>query len=89
MAEVKLLTCNGETLSIADWARKLKMDQSSLSYRLNSLGWDTQRALTTPVANNHAKRPPRGREAFLAACDGSLTVEQYLAMDAVEGDDDE
>lgn len=43
------ITYEGRTMCITDWATHLKMHYKTLRDRLHKLGWDTQRALTTPV----------------------------------------
>jgi hypothetical protein len=52
-----LLTFNGETLTIAQWARSTQALAIGLCYytlrsRINFLGWSDERALTTPVKKN-------------------------------------
>ena len=42
-----LLTYNGETKTVAEWARKTGLPYNVLTRRI-SLGWTTERALTTP-----------------------------------------
>lgn len=44
----KILTFNGETHTIMEWARKLKVSPSAL-YKRAEYGWNTERILTTPV----------------------------------------
>lgn len=41
-------TYNGETHNITDWARKLDVSEDMLRERLVVLGWDIEKALTTP-----------------------------------------
>jgi hypothetical protein len=48
----KMLTLNGVTRCLAEWAELLSMDPTVLNHRLR-LGWSVERALTTPL------RPPR------------------------------
>lgn len=43
-----LLTYRGETLSIAEWAERLKLDPRTLCMRIIR-GWTTERAIETPV----------------------------------------
>jgi len=45
----RLLTHNGETKPMAEWARELGMNTATLKNRIGTLGWDVERALTTPV----------------------------------------
>jgi hypothetical protein len=42
------LTFNGETLLLADWARRCGISSHTLTYRLKS-GWPIDEALTTPI----------------------------------------
>lgn len=52
-----LITANGETLSEAEWARRLGCNRSVIAMRLRS-GWDEETAVTTPVgAMWNGKRP--------------------------------
>ena len=43
-----LVTHNGETKCLTDWAKEYGVNHVTLSYRLKQ-GWDTTRALTTPT----------------------------------------
>lgn len=45
-----IITFNGETHKLSDWARKLGINQSTLLYRLRR-GWSVERALTEGVHN--------------------------------------
>ena len=54
-----LITFEGESLSVADWARKLGMEYRTLRGRLTDHGWSIERALTTTVR----KRRKGGRDA--------------------------
>ncbi|MES2208569.1 MAG: tyrosine-type recombinase/integrase [Chloroflexota bacterium] len=42
-----MLTHNGETLSIREWAARTGIDRDTLRVRVSVLGWDAGRALTT------------------------------------------
>lgn len=44
----RYLTYNGQTLTVAEWARLLNMDIRTLDRRLHR-GWSTERALSTKV----------------------------------------
>lgn len=44
----KRLTCNGKTLTQAQWSRVMGVKQATIGYRL-SAGWSVERALATPV----------------------------------------
>lgn len=46
-ASNKMLEMNGETLSMAEWCERLEVNYYMVRSRLR-LGWDAQRALTTP-----------------------------------------
>jgi hypothetical protein len=43
----KMITFNGETHTQSQWARKVGLEPSALSFRLRH-GWTVERALTTP-----------------------------------------
>lgn len=47
----KQLTYDGKTQSISQWARELNIGDGTLRTRLN-LGWDVEKALTTPIRNH-------------------------------------
>lgn len=51
-----LLTHDGRTLILSDWARELGLTPNALRMRLVKLGWSVERALTTPKANLLRKR---------------------------------
>lgn len=44
----RMLTLNGQTMNVSDWARHLGIPYGRLNTRLNELGWSEERALTTP-----------------------------------------
>ena len=44
----RLLTFNGETLTIGQWSTKLGMKNGTITNRIDS-GWSVERALTAPV----------------------------------------
>ncbi len=46
---VKLLTYKGQTLSVADWAKKLGLKPNTIRGRLNRLGWSVEKTLSTPA----------------------------------------
>ena len=48
-----LLTLNGVTMNLVDWADRVGIDKSTLSRRIRRLGWSTEKALTTPVGTIH------------------------------------
>lgn len=43
-----MLTHNGVTKSVSQWAIELDMPANNISMRLNRLGWSVERTLTTP-----------------------------------------
>jgi len=45
--KARLITYNGETLCLREWARRLGIGHMALSTRLNR-GWSLKKALTTP-----------------------------------------
>lgn len=55
-----LLTFNGETLNISQWAEKLKVNSKMLGERIRR-GWSVERALTTPKIFNVSKDNNTGR----------------------------
>lgn len=50
----KYLTFKGETRPLADWAELLDLNYSAVKQRINKLGWDVERAFTTPVRGMHS-----------------------------------
>jgi integrase len=44
------VTARGETLPLSEWARRLGCGPSVVYQRIQHLGWDAERAVTTPVA---------------------------------------
>ena len=70
----RMLTLNGETLCVREWADRLGLTASALSRRLNDKGWPIEKALTTPrrrhrgVGPDFANTPAAG--APLTARDG-------------------
>lgn len=44
-----MITYNGETRSLSEWARIVGMRRGTLSERLKAYGWSIEKALTTPV----------------------------------------
>jgi hypothetical protein len=47
-SRTRLITYNGITLCLADWATRLGISDSTLEYRIKH--WPLERALTTPTA---------------------------------------
>lgn len=46
---LRMLTVNGETTYLAEWARKKGIGEDTLKRRIDKLGWDHARAVLTPV----------------------------------------
>jgi hypothetical protein len=44
----RVLTLSGQSLSVAEWAERIGIPQTTISSRLKS-GWCAERALTTPI----------------------------------------
>lgn len=55
----RLVTFDGRTQTMADWAEEIGMTQWALSQRLNRLGWSLERALTTPLNKKITGRPKK------------------------------
>jgi hypothetical protein len=45
----RCLSMGGETMTIADWARRTGLSSRLIQDRVHKLGWSVERALTTPV----------------------------------------
>lgn len=54
-----LLTYNGKTQTMAQWAKEKGLKSRTLERRINSLRWDIERALNTPP-DEYKKRGKRG-----------------------------
>ena len=48
-------TYNGKTMNITNWAKEVGIGYSCLSSRLGELGWDFEKAITTPVQKQNKK----------------------------------
>lgn len=48
MRRNRMISFEGQTLCLSDWAAKLEIPVSTLSSRLHILGWSNERTLTTP-----------------------------------------
>jgi hypothetical protein len=44
----RLLTLNGETMTLSDWAMRTGISRAGLKQRLDDLGWSVEKTLTTP-----------------------------------------
>lgn len=45
----RLLTYQGETKTVAEWARKVEIKRGTLSARINRSNWSVKKALETPI----------------------------------------
>ena len=45
----------GQTLTLQQWAEKLRINKTTLWNRLNALGWSVEEALETPVGHRRKK----------------------------------
>lgn len=45
----RILEFNGESLTLAEWERRLGSKKNVLARRLDGLGWSVEKALTTPI----------------------------------------
>jgi hypothetical protein len=45
-SRIRNLTFNGETLSVAEWARRLGVKSNTITMRLNTYGWSIEKALS-------------------------------------------
>jgi hypothetical protein len=43
------ITANGQTMLLVDWAARLGINANTITKRIDELGWDAERALSTPV----------------------------------------
>lgn len=48
---IKQITINGETLSVAQWCKKLGISHRTIRARIYEYGWDAIKAITTPIRN--------------------------------------
>jgi hypothetical protein len=62
------ITHAGETLCLADWARKLSLNYSCLYLRIKRRGWSFERAISTPlITRKAALDDATARHSFMAA----------------------
>jgi len=45
----RMITLNGEERSLAEWAEVMGLNSTTITQRIDSYGWSTEKALTTPV----------------------------------------
>ena len=50
--KTRMITYNGETHSVSEWARIIGVNQSTLNMRLNKYGWSVEDALGKAVKHN-------------------------------------
>jgi len=75
----RLLTANGRTQTMAEWARDLGCNPSAILYRLNA-GWSVKRAVTEPKPERpNSKLTMRQARAIRAAYPGK-TMPQLAAQ---------
>lgn len=55
-SQTNLLTHDGKTMCLTDWATHLGMNKSTLANRLNRHGWSLEKALSTPVGQWPSQR---------------------------------
>ena len=70
------LTYNGETLSLAQWARKLDMDYQHIRTRYR-YGWDTKSIIETPKNKHHKERKITNNSRMLFYNGENLSVSQW------------
>lgn len=54
-SDTRLLTYKGETLPMAEWARRIGLPPNTLSYRIRH-GWPVDKAIETPRQSNLARK---------------------------------
>lgn len=69
----RLITIDGETKCMSEWAEIYRIDPRRVNYRVNKLGWDPIKALTLPL---NAKLKTHGRWVI----NGCVTTVTELAM---------
>lgn len=52
----KLYTYRGKKQGLAQWAAELGLNEKTLDTRINRLGWDFKKAITTPARGRAANR---------------------------------
>jgi hypothetical protein len=58
------ITAAGRTQTITAWARELGVDPGAIRYRIDKMGWDPERAVTTPRSTT---RGPKSRKDITLA----------------------
>ncbi len=58
MSFERMLTYKGETLSVAEWARKTGLKDKTIYMRLNA-GWTVEKTLEKPLQNRFMIKEPR------------------------------
>lgn len=59
----RMITFNGQTKIIKDWAAELKMDYRTIAARLDILGWSLEKALTLLSDGRAGRYIPNRRSA--------------------------
>lgn len=57
-----LLTYNGQTKTMAEWAECMGIKYHTLKRRINAYGWSTESALTTQIRGSANENKPELRE---------------------------
>ncbi len=52
----RLLTLNGKTQTVANWAREVGMLSRTIRYRIDVMGWPAEKALTTPFQRKRKRK---------------------------------
>ena len=52
----RVITFNGQTHTLTEWAERIGMDANTLHARITYLGWSIARALTTPTMTQFSRR---------------------------------
>jgi integrase len=68
MGKPRYLTHDGETLRDTEWAERFRLPVKLIRQRLDTLGWDVERALTTPPDPKHGRRGGRPRAGEPRPC---------------------
>lgn len=48
MSRNRIITANGVSMSVSEWARRIGIHQSAIHHRMRRMGWSPERAVTTP-----------------------------------------
>lgn len=61
----RYLTCNGETLSLAEWSERTGIQPGTIANRIDVRGWSVPDALRTPKNHRYRGKATRGSVACL------------------------